>query len=167
LAEPEALPDPTPAQLAEAARIDAGRVESTTQATGVVEGEASGAEGVPETFPREYVEQLRRENADRRKRAEELEGRNARLVAGLLRAEVVADGRLADPADLLDGADATALLDDDGAPDPEKVKAAVAELLARKPHYAKRISGDVGQGARPGPADPNEELWGIIQSRTR
>jgi hypothetical protein len=50
------------------------------------------------------------------------------------------------PADLLDGADATALLDDEGAPDPEKVKAAVAELLARKPHYAKRISGDVGQG---------------------
>jgi hypothetical protein len=47
-------------------------------------------------FPREYVEQLRKENADRRKRAEELEGRNARLVVGLLRAEVVADGRQAD-----------------------------------------------------------------------
>jgi hypothetical protein len=61
------------------------------------------------------------------------------------------------PADLLDGADATALLDDEGAPDPEKVKAAVAELLARKPHHAKRISGDVGQG-RPArsPTDPNE-----------
>jgi hypothetical protein len=39
--------------------------------------------------------------------------------------------------------------------------------LARRPHYAKQISGDVGQGARPGPADPNEELWGLIQSRTR
>jgi hypothetical protein len=39
-------------------------------------------------------------------------------------------------------------------------------LLARKPHYAKRIGGDVGQGARPGPTDPNEELWGIIHSRT-
>jgi hypothetical protein len=62
-------------------------------------------------------------------------------VAGLLRAEVVADGRLADPA---------ALLDDDGAPDPERIKAAVSALLAGKPHYAKRISGDVGQGARPG-----------------
>jgi hypothetical protein len=167
LAEPEALPDPTPAQLAEAARIDAGQVEGTSSASGVVEGEASGAEGGPGTFPREYVEQLRRENADRRKRAEELEGRNAKLVAGLLRAEVVADGRLADPADLLDSTDAAALVGDDGAPDPERVKAAVTELLGRKPHYAKRISGDVGQGARPGPADPNEELWGIIQSRTR
>jgi len=77
------------------------------------------------------------------------------------------DGRLADPSDLLDGATHAALVDDDGAPDPEKVKGAVSELLARKPHYAKRISGDVGQGARPGPADPNEELWGSIQSRTR
>ena len=163
MAEPETLPDPTPEQLAEAARIDA--VEGTTQAAGVVEGAAS--EGEATTFPREYVEQLRKENADRRKRAEELEGRNARLVAGLLRAEVVADGRLADPADLLDDADATVLLGDDDAPDSEKVKAAVSELLGRKPHYAKRISGDVGQGARPGPADPNEELWGIIQSRTR
>ena len=57
--------------------------------------------------------------------------------------------------------------DEDGAPDPEKVKAAVSELLARKPHYAKRISGDVGQGARAGPADPNGELWGLIQARTR
>jgi hypothetical protein len=40
-------------------------------------------------------------------------------------------------------------------------------LLGRKPHDAKRIGGDVGQGARPGPTDPNEELWGIIQARTR
>ena len=167
MAEPEALPDPTPAQLAEAARIDAGQVESIGSASGMVEGEASSTEDGTSTFPREYVEQLRKENADRRKRAEELEGRNAKLVAELLRAEVVADGRLADPADLFDGADTTTLLDDDGAPDPEKVKTAVTELLTRKPHYAKRISGDVGQGARPGPADPNEELWGIIQSRTR
>ena len=81
------------------------------------------------------------------------------------RARPVAHGRCDWP--LLDGADATALVGDDGAADPEKVKAAVTELLGRKPHYARRISGDVGQGARPGPADPNEELWGIIQSRTR
>ena len=118
MAEPETLPDPTPAQLAEAARIDA--VEGITEVAGMVEGEASGVEGGAQTFPREYVEQLRKESADRRKRAEELEGRNARLVAGLLRAEVVADGRLADPADLLDGADASALLGDDGAPDPRR-----------------------------------------------
>lgn len=146
----ETLPDPTPAQLAEAARIDA--VEGTSEVAGVVEGEASGAEGGAETFPREYVEQLRKENADRRKRAEELEGRNAKLVAGLLRAEVVADGRLADPADLLDGADATALLDDDGAPDPEKVRAAVPNYWPASPTTP---SGSPATSAKaPGPAQP-------------
>ena len=56
----------------------------------MVEGQAS--EGEPATSPGEYVEQLRKENAERRKRAEELEGRNAWPVAGLPRAEVVADG---------------------------------------------------------------------------
>jgi hypothetical protein len=159
----ETLPDPTPEQLAEAARIDA--VEGEASASGVVEGQAG--EGEPDTFPRAYVEQLRKENADRRKKAEETEARNQRLVRGLLLAEIRHDGRLADPGDLLDGADTAALLDDDGAVDPAKVKAAVTELLGRKPHYAKRISGDVGQGARPGPTDPNEELWGVIQARTR
>jgi hypothetical protein len=75
------------------------------------------------------------------------------------------DGRLADPSDLLDGAAHGILLDDDSAPDPEKVKAATSELLARRPHYAKRIGGDVGQGARPGQAERG--AMGIIQSRTR
>jgi hypothetical protein len=35
---------------------------------------------------------------------------------------------------------------DDGAPDPEKVKAALSDLLGRKPQYAKRIFGDVDFG---------------------
>jgi hypothetical protein len=72
---------------------------------------------------------------------------------GLLLAAVREDGRLADPSDLLDGATHGVLLGDNGAPDPEKVKAAISELLARRPHYAKGIGGDVGQGARPGPAE--------------
>jgi hypothetical protein len=45
LPAPDALPDPTPAQLAEAARIDA--VEGTGQAAGVVEGQASEASRPP------------------------------------------------------------------------------------------------------------------------
>jgi hypothetical protein len=84
---------------------------------------------------------------------------------GLLLAAVREDGRLADPSDLLDGAAHGVLLDDNGAPDPEKVKAAISELLARRPHYAKGIGGDVGRGARPGQAE--REAMGIIQSRTR
>jgi hypothetical protein len=84
---------------------------------------------------------------------------------GLLLAAVREEGRLADPSDLLDGAAHGVLLDDDGAPDPEKVKAAISELLARRPRYAERIGGDVGQGARPGQAERG--AMGIIQSRTR
>jgi hypothetical protein len=84
---------------------------------------------------------------------------------GLLLTAVREDGRLADPSDLLDGAAHGVLLDADGTPDPEKVKAANSELLARRPHYAKRIGGDVGQGARPGQAERG--AMGIIQSRTR
>jgi len=87
------------------------------------------------------------------------------LPTGLLLAAVREEGRLADPSDLLDGAAHGVLLDDDGAPHPEKVKAANSELLARRRHYAKRIGGDVGQGARPGQAE--QGAMGIIQSRTR
>jgi hypothetical protein len=57
------------------------------------------------------------------------------------------------------------LLDDDGAPGPEKLKAAISESLARRPRYAKRIGGGVGQGARPGQAERG--AMGIIQSGTR
>jgi hypothetical protein len=79
------------------------------------------------------------------------------LPTGLLLAAVREEGRLADPSDLLDGAAHGVLLDDDGAPDPEKVKAANSELLA-----AGRTtpSGSAATSARaPGPARPNEELW--------
>jgi len=87
------------------------------------------------------------------------------LPTGLLLAAVREEGRLADPSDLLDGAVHGILLDDDGAPRPRESQAAISELLARRPHYAKRIGGDVGQGARPGQAE--QGAMGIIQSRTR
>jgi hypothetical protein len=67
---------------------------------------------------------------------------------------------LADPSDLLDGAAHGVLLDDDGVPDPEKVKVAISELLARRPRYAKRIGGDVGQGARYGATGTGGSLRG-------
>jgi hypothetical protein len=59
------------------------------------------------------------------------------------------DGRLADPSDLLDGADHSVLLYDEGAPDPT-VKAAVPKIASPQATPRQRISGDVGQGARPG-----------------
>jgi hypothetical protein len=126
VSDPEALSEPDPG-------TDTGNpVEAGSEATSPV----------PDTFPREYVEQLRRENAEARVAAKKSDALAQRLVTSL----AAGTGRLADPSDL---PYSVALLDDDGLPDAEKVTAAVDELLARKPHLAStRPVGDVGQGAR-------------------
>ncbi|SHX04506.1 Uncharacterised protein [Mycobacteroides abscessus subsp. abscessus] len=86
----------------------------------------------PETFDREYVEGLRRENATHRARAVEV---SRRLHTELVRA----DGRLADPADLP--------YDPTHVDDPAAVTLAIDELLKAKPHFASRVpNGHVGQG---------------------
>lgn len=115
---------------------------------------AEGEDGTdePDTFPRAYVERLRRENAGHRERA----ARADQLAQRLHLALVTATGRLADPTDL--PFDATHLDDADA------LTAAVDELLARKPHLAsRRPTGDVGQGARP--AGESVDLAGMLRSR--
>lgn len=90
-----------------------------------------------DTFPREYVERLRRESAEHRTRAK----RADELAERVFRLEVAATGRLADPSDLPYDA---ALVDD-----PDALRAAVDALLAAKPHLAsRRPRGDVDQGVR-------------------
>lgn len=89
-----------------------------------------------DTFPRAYVEKLRKEAADARVRAQKVD----ELAEALWAARVAATGRLADPTDLPMPEDADPL-------DPEAVTAAVEDLLARKPHLASRVPrGDVGAG---------------------
>lgn len=89
-----------------------------------------------ETFPRSYVEKLRRESATYRTRAAQADA----LADALWTARVAASGALADPTDLPRPEDADAL-------DPEAVTSAVSELLERKPHLAARVPrGNVGQG---------------------
>ena len=69
----------------------------------------------PETFPRDYVEQLRQENGKYRQRAQKADAYAQRLHTELVRAA----GRLADPTDLpfleehLDDPDALAVAVDD------------------------------------------------------
>jgi hypothetical protein len=82
------------------------------------------------------VQQLRKESAGYRERAQQADALAQRLHAAL----VAATGRLADPSDLpfaaqhLDDADA--------------LTAAIDELLQAKPHLkSRRVVGDVGQGA--------------------
>lgn len=96
----------------------------------------------PETFPRSYVEKLRKEAGDYRVKAQRAED----LAAALWAAQVTAAGRLADPTDLPmpEGADPLA---------PDVVDVAITDLLARKPHLAARVPrGDIGQGYAPTPS---------------
>lgn len=114
------------------------------------------ADPEPDSFPRAYVENLRRESAGYRDRARDRDVLAERLHAAL----VAATGRLADPTDLpFDDAH----LADDG----EALAAALDELLARKPHLAsRRPSGDIGQGAGGG-QDSAVDLAGILRAGAR
>lgn len=136
--------------------------ETTDQTTAVsgAPGEP-GSSGAPDaaegdTFPRAYVEELRTENRERRMAAEDATGRADALAARLHTALVAATGRLADPSDLPFDA---AHLDDEAA-----LATAIDELLDRKPHLAaRRVAGDVGQGARGG-GEP-VDLIGLMRAR--
>ena len=108
-------------------------------------------DGQPETFPREYVEKLRDENAKYRQRAGQTDDLAKRLHLELVKGT----GRLADPTDLP--------FDDDHLSDPDALTAAVEALLAAKPHMASRKpTGDIGQGASV--VDDTFSLSGLLRS---
>lgn len=110
-----------------------------------------------ETFPRPYVEKLRRESGGYRDRAKAAETRSDELAHQLFRMRVEATGKLADPDDL--PFDADLLADDD------KLHAAVDELLAKRPHYAKRTAtGPVGQGVTGNKEQPFSLMNRLSQS---
>ncbi|BCI55694.1 hypothetical protein NIIDNTM18_49720 [Mycolicibacterium litorale] len=106
-----------------------------------------------DTFPRSYVERLRRESAGYRERAQRGDTYAQRLHTELVRAT----GRLADPTDLA--------FDETHLDDPDALVAAVDDLLTRKPHLAtRRPSGDIGQGAMSGAA-ANVDLAALLRQR--
>ncbi|MUL85225.1 DUF4337 domain-containing protein [Mycobacterium sp. CBMA247] len=125
------------------------------------DSEAETPEG--ESFPREYVEKIRKESRgyrDRAKtaesqrdelttRADTAEGERDELAARLHTELVRATGILTDPTDLVFNAEHLA--------DADKLAAAVNELIASKPHLkARKVSGDAGQGVKGGqPAEFN------------
>ena len=99
----------------------------------------------PETFPREYVEKLRKEAADNRAKAKAAESLQHE-VFGL---RVAALGKLHDSSDMPFD---PALLED-----PDKLAQAVDELVTRKPYLARQVvAGSIGQGAAP--ATPSVSL---------
>lgn len=104
----------------------------------VVEPQTAPETDEPETFPAEYVRQLRKEAADSRAKAKRADA----YAHELFTARVGALGKLHDPADMPFDAE---LLDD-----PAKLTAAVDQLVERKPYMARQtLAGNVGQGATP------------------
>ena len=88
-----------------------------------------------ETFPRDYVQKLRDENAKYRQRAADRDEIAAKLHTAL----VQATGRLQDASDLP--------FDQRHLDDPQALTAALDALLTAKPHLATRKPmGSIGQG---------------------
>lgn len=116
-------------------------------------GDAPGAQA--DTFTREYVEGLRKENADHRTKAKAAEERADQLAHRLHAALVRANGTLVDPDAL--GFDPEHLEDD------EKLSAAIEALTEAKPYLkARKVSGDAGQGNR-GSADNGVNLLSLLR----
>lgn len=131
---------------------EVGDTESLTPDPAEVPEEPQSDE--PDTFPREVVEELRKENGKYRQRAQAADALAQRLHTELVRGT----GRLADPTDLP--------FDPDHLDEPQKLTAAIDELLDAKPHLAtRRPSGDIGQGNRGGAAQPFS-LLDILKQRT-
>lgn len=108
-------------------------------------------------YPAAYVRKLRRENQGYRDRAKAAETRAEDLSRQLFRVRVEATGKLADPDDL--PYDADLLADDD------KLNTAVDDLIAKRPHYAKRkVAGSVGQGVTGSREEPFSLLGRLKQS---
>lgn len=105
----------------------------------------------PEQFSREYVQDLRAESAKYRTRAKAADDLAKRLHTELVRS----NGRLADPTDLP--------FDEAHLEDSEALTAAVDELLAAKPHLARRrVTGSIGQGETGAPSSVS--LGGMLRS---
>lgn len=105
-----------------------------------------------DTFPRAYVEKLRKENAGYREKAKRTEALEHRLHTAL----VAADGRLADPSDLPFDA---AHLDD-----PDALAAAVTDLVKNKPGLkAQKFTGSIGAGDRGTPKKAPVDLISLMR----
>ena len=105
-----------------------------------------------DTFPREYVEKLRDENAKYRQRAQKADDLARRLHNALTEAT----GRLQDASDLP--------YDESHLDDPEALQRAIQELLEKKPHLGSRKpAGNIGQGASN--ATDTIDLAAMLRSR--
>lgn len=149
----EAAPDTDTTDDTEATPPEVDNSDVTPEGSDSESDPATEAEE-SDSFPRQVVEDLRKENAKYRQRAQQADVLAERLHVELVRAT----GKLADPTDLP--------FDDSHLEDPEALAAAVDELLDRKPHLAsRRPAGDIGQGQR-GSASGSFSLLDMLKQHT-
>jgi hypothetical protein len=125
-----------------------------TVTTDAEEADEDRGDDEADTFPRSYVEELRRESARYRERAHNADQYARRLHTELVRATE----RLADPTDLE--------FNEDHLDDSDALAAALDDLLARKPHLAsRRPTGEIGQGASSSAS--TVDLAALLRQRAR
>jgi hypothetical protein len=113
------------------------------------------SESAGDTFPRSYVEELRKESAGYRDRSKHAEERADALGKRLHRELVKATQRLENHDDLP--------FDAEHLDDADKLTAALDALLADRPYLkARKVTGDAGQGNRGGTAG-GVNLLGLLR----
>lgn len=139
---------------------DPGPVEDT------VPTEAAAEDAKPDREAARYRRQLREAETAR----DTLAARVTKYQTAEAERLATGPGRLLDPTDLWRATDLASVVDDDGEIDPEKVTAAVDELVTAKPHYRQpdvaHDSLDLGvRGLANQKADPD---WGdLLRGSTR
>ena len=126
--------------------------ENNTEET-TTTNDGQGEQELEQTFPRAYVEKLRKSEAGYREKAKDRD----QLAERLHRALVAADGRLADPSDLP--------FDGEHLDNPEALAAAIADLVERKPGLrAQKFTGNAGAGKRGTSSTPPADLLTIMRN---
>lgn len=120
---------------------DSSNAQTDETATGEVTTPETENDGLgDDTFPRSYVEELRRENASYRDKAKTAQARADELSRELFTAKVEATGKVENAAEIPYNAD---ILNN-----PDALNAAIDAAIADRPYIKRRnIVGDAGQGA--------------------
>jgi len=154
-AEDDTTPADTPPAEDDTTPADTPPAEDDTTPAGTEPAEDDEGDEDGDTFPRSYVKRLRERSAGYRARAKDAEARTAELERALFTERVRALDVLADPSDLPFDAE---LLED-----PDALRAAADDLVARRPPYRRRgIAAGTGSRDEAG-SGPGVSLLGLMR----
>jgi hypothetical protein len=152
--------------------------DATTDLLEPSEAATEAPEAEPATFDADYVKKLRSEAAQRRREAKEAterltaqeaelaELREARLQRAVADVNAGRMSPLADVSDIWIFADPATFLDDAGKPDPQRIEAAIADVVQRKPHLVAPVP-TITRGVQVGPPPPPPSIGALIGRAAR